>query len=223
MMIGDLNNAFYRETVQGSSSGEGKIVRQRGSQSEYAHVRVGIRAAERGRGAVIGWDAGPSIPASFATSVLRGVQDALRAGAAGLEVTDINVTVEDGSYHDVDSNEEAFREAAQAATLQAIQQAGPIVLEAMSLVMITLPANQVEVAELAVGRSGGEATPAVPKENGFKALAANVPAVAVSELIAELLGATGGNMTISSRANGFRPRLDPPEGGARSMLGARRR
>ena len=169
------------------------------------------------------WDAGPSVPAHFANSVLVGIQDALTAGAAGLEVTDVNVTVEDGSYHDVDSNEEAFREAAHAAMLQAMQQAGPIVLEAMSLVMITLPASQVEVAELAVGRRGGEATPAVPKENGFKALAANVPSVAVSELIAELLGATGGNMTISSRANGYRQRMDPMEGGTGGMIGGRRR
>lgn len=222
-MTREQNKIFLRETVQGPGSGEGKIVRQSGARREYAHVRVGIRPAERGRGVVMAWDAGPSVPAHFANSVLVGIQDALTAGAAGLEVTDVNVTVEDGSYHDVDSNEEAFREAAHAAMLQAMQQAGPIVLEAMSLVMITLPASQVEVAELAVGRRGGEATPAVPKENGFKALAANVPSVAVSELIAELLGATGGNMTISSRANGYRQRMDPMEGGAGGVIGARRR
>jgi len=222
-MTKEQNRIFLRETVQGPGSGEGKIVRQSGARREYAHVRVGIRPAERGRGVVMAWDAGPSVPAHFANSVLVGIQDALTAGAAGLEVTDVNVTVEDGSYHDVDSNEEAFREAAHAAMLQAMQQAGPIVLEAMSLVMITLPASQVEVAELAVGRRGGEATPAVPKENGFKALAANVPSVAVSALIAELLGATGGNMTISSRANGYRQRMDPMEGGAGGVIGARRR
>lgn len=222
-MTKEQNRIFLRETVQGPGSGEGKIVRQSGARREYAHVRVGIRPAERGRGVVMAWDAGPSVPAHFANSVLVGIQDALTAGAAGLEVTDVNVTVEDGSYHDVDSNEEAFREAAHAAMLQAMQQAGPIVLEAMSLVMITLPASQVEVAELAVGRRGGEATPAVPKENGFKALAANVPSVAVSALIAELLGATGGNMTISSRANGYRQRMDPMEGGAGGIIGARRR
>jgi translation elongation factor EF-G len=222
-MTREHNKIFLRETVQGSGSGEGKIVRQRGASREYAHVRVGIRPAERGRGVVMAWDAGPSVPAHFANSVLIGIQDALTAGAAGLEVTDVNVSVEDGSYQDADSNEEAFREAAQAATLEAIQQAGPIVLEAMSLMMITLPANQVEVAELAVGQRGGEATPAVPKENGFKALAANVPSVAVSELIAELLGATGGNMAISSRANGYRPRMDRMEGGTSGMIGGRRR
>jgi elongation factor G len=222
-MTREHNKIFLRETVQGSGGGEGKIVRQSGARREYAHVRVGIRPAARGRGVVMAWDAGASVPAHFANAVLVGIQDALTTGAAGLEVTDVNVTVEDGSYHDVESNEEAFRKAAHAATVQAIQQAGPIILEAMSLVMVTLPANQVEVAELAVGRRGGEATPAVPKENGFKALAANVPSAAVSELIAELLGATGGNMTVSSRANGYRQRMDPMEGGASAMIGARRR
>lgn len=221
--MNDLNKIFFHETVQGSSAGESKIVRQRGQRREYAHVIVSVRPAERGRGAVLAWNAAASIPAQFSLAVLRGVQDALRAGAAGLEVSDVNVSVDDGSYHDSDSNAEAFREAAQEATLRAIQQAGPIVLEAMSLVMITLPANQVEIAELAVGRCGGEATPAVLTENGSKALAANVPTSCVNELVEEMLGATGGNLTVSSRANGYRPRLDPSEDSARRTAGTRRR
>ena len=220
--MNDLNKTFFRETVQSSSTGEAKIVRQRGPRGEYAHVVVSVRPADRGRGAVVAWNAGAQIPAQFSAAVLRGVQDALKAGAAGLEVTDVSVTVDDGSYHDIDSNAEAFREAAAEATLQAIQQAGPMILEAMSLVMITLPASQVEVAELAVGRRGGEATPAVPTENGSRALAANVPTTTVNELFEELLDATGGNLTISSRANGYRPRLDPPEGSVRDMVRPRR-
>lgn len=221
--MSELNKVFFRETVQGASTGKAKIVRQRGPRREYAHVVVSVRPAERGRGAILAWNAGAKIPAQFSSAVLSGVQDALRAGAAGLEVSDVNVAVDDGSYHDIDSNADAFREAAHAATLQAIQQAGTIVLEAMSLVMITLPANQVEIAELAVGRCGGEATPAVLTENGSKALAANVPTQCVNELFGELLHATGGNLTISSRANGYRPRGKPPEDRAERVAGLRRR
>lgn len=220
--MSELNKIFFRETVEGSSAGEAKVVRPRGTRREYAHVIVSVRPAERGRGAVLAWNAAANIPARFSLAVLGGVQDALRAGAAGLEVSDVNVSVDDGSYHDSDSNAEAFREAAHEATLRAIQQAGPVVLEAMSLVMITLPANQVEVAELAIGRRGGEATPAVPTAAGTKALAANVPTAAVNELIEELLSATGGNLTISSRANGYRPRLDPSEDSARRTASTRR-
>ena len=222
-MTREHEKIFLRETIQGSSTGESKFAsQQRGSRNQYAHVVVSVRPAERGRGVVLAWNAGRQIPAHFSSAVLRGVHDGLRAGADGLEVTDINVTVEGGSFHDRDSNEEAFRAAAHEAILQAIQQAIPTVLEAMSLVLITLPANQVEVAELAVGRRGGEATPAVLTENGSKALAANVPTIAVNELFAELLKATGGDLTISSRANGYRPRIDPPDESARRMVGPRR-
>lgn len=222
-MNSEFRKIFCREMVQGSSTGEAKFVRQHGVRSEYAHVRVTVRAGQRGRGVILDWNAGANIPAQFSAAVLRGIQDACNVGTAGLGVTDVSISVDDGSYHAVDSNADAFREAAHEATLQAIQQAGPIVLEAMSLVMITLPANQVEVAELAVGRCGGEATPAVLTEKGLKALAANVPTACVNEFFQELLGATGGNLSISSRANGYRPRLDPPEDGARAMLGAQRR
>jgi elongation factor G len=222
-MTRDLNKLFFRETVQGSSTGESRFVRKRGPRNEFAHVRVSVRAAERGRGAILAWNAGTKIPVSFSPAVLRGIQDALAAGASGFEVTDISVTVDSGSFHDLDSNDEAFREAAHEATLQAIQQASPIILEAMSLVLITLPANLVELAELAVGRRGGEATPAVPTENGSKALAANVPASAVNELFEELLRVTGGSLKISSRANGYRPRIEPTEDNARRGVTPRRR
>jgi len=221
--MSDLSKIFLRETVHGSSTGESKFVnQQQGARRQYAHVVVSVRPAERGRGAVLTWSAGTQIPAHFCSAVVRGVQDALKAGAAGLEVTDVSVTVDSGSFHERDSSEEAFRAAAHEATLHAIQEAGPIILESMSLVMITLPATQVEIAELAVGGRGGEATPAVTTENGAKALAANVPTAAVNELFVELIRATGGKSTISSRANGYRQRIDPPEEGTRRMVGPRR-
>jgi elongation factor G len=222
--MSEPDKIFFRETVRGSGSGESKFTGRptdRGPR-QYAHVAVDIRGAERGRGAILAWGAGVQIPAHFSSAVLRGIQDALENGASGLEVTDVSVTVDAGSFHERHSNEEAFRAAAHEATLHAIQKAGPTVLEGMSLVMITLPAAQVEVAELAIGRRGGEATPAVTTENGAKALAANVPSSAVNELFVELIRATGGNLTISSRANGYRPRIDPPEEGKRRMVGPRR-
>jgi len=221
-MASDLNKIFFRETVQGSSTGESKLVRKRGTRSEFAHVRISVGTAERGRGAILAWNAGTTIPVCFSPAVLRGIQDALSAGPSGFEVTDVSVTVDSGSFHDMESNDEAFREAANEATLQAIQQAGPIVLEAISLVMITLPANLVELAELAVGRRGGEATPAVPAGDGSKALAANVPTSAVSGLFEELLRVTGGTLKISSRANGYRPRIGPAEENAIRAAAARR-
>jgi elongation factor G len=207
-MADELNRIFFREAIRGPGRGETKIARRRGMRNEYAHVLVNVRPADRGRGVILEWNAGANIPAFFSSSVLRGIQDALQAGIAGLEVTDITVSVETGSHHDVNSNEAVFREMAHKATLQAIEQAGSIVLEAMSLVLITVPAKQVEVAEIAVAHFGGEATPAVKKEDGSKTLAANMPSATVDELIEELLSATRGGATITSRSNGYRPRLD---------------
>ena len=222
-MNSESNKNFLCETVQGASTSEAKIVRQRGVRREYAHVRISVRAGQRGRGVIWEWKVGTIIPAECSSAVPRGIEDACNAGGTGLGVTDVGISVEAGNYHEVESSAESFREAARAATLQAIQQAAPIVLEAMSLVMITLPANQFEVAELAAGRCGGEATPAVLTENGSKALAANVPTACVNELFEEMLRATGGKLTISRRANGYRPRLDQAEEVPRGILGARRR
>jgi translation elongation factor EF-G len=207
-MTSDATRMFFRETIQGQGRGEMKIARRRGMRNEYAHVLVSVRPAERGRGVILEWNAGANIPAFFSLSVLRGIQDALQTGVTGLEVTDITVSVETGSYHDVNSNEAVFREMAHKAILQAIEQAGSVILEAMSLVLLTVPANQIEVAEIAVARLGGEATPAVKKEDGSKTLAAIMSSATVDELIEELLGATRGSAKITSRSNGYRPRLD---------------
>ena len=211
-MTNELNRVFFRETIQGLGRSETKIARRRGMRNEYAHVLVSVRPADRGRGAILEWNAGANIPAFFSSSVLRGIDDALQAGINGLEVTDIVVNVETGSHHDVNSSEAVFREMAHKATLQAMEQAGSMILEAMSLVLITVPAKQVEVVELAIARLGGEATPAVKKEDGSKTLAASLPSATVDELIGELLDATRGGAKISSRSNGYRPRLDPHDG-----------
>lgn len=210
-MTSELNRIFFRETVKGAGSGEAKIARRRGLRNEYAHVRVSVRPAERGRGVILEWITGVNIPAKFSLPVLQGIQDALHVGVADLEVTDISVNVEAGSYREADSNEEVFREMACKAAQQAIEQAGLMILEAMSLVLITVQAKQIEMAEIAVSRLGGEATPAVKKEDGSKTLAANIPSARVDELIEELLNTTRGNAAFSSRSNGYRPRLDPQE------------
>jgi elongation factor G len=213
-MTDELNRIFFRETIQGPGRSETKIARRRGMRNEYAHVVISVRPAERGRGAILEWSAGANIPAFFSSSVLRGIDDALQAGIIGLEVTDIIVNVETGSHHDVNSSEAVFREMAHKAILEAIEQAGSTILEAMSLVLITAPAKQIEVVELAIARLGGEATPAVKKEDGSKTLAASIPSSTVDELIGELLGATRGGAKISSRSNGYRPRLDAYDGSA---------
>jgi elongation factor G len=206
-----LSRSFYRETVQGSGVADGKVIRQRGGVGIYAHVRVGVRALNRGEGMMLAWNAGLNFPANFVSPVLKGIQDAMDAGVlAGLEMTDVCASVEDGSYHEVDSTAEGFREAAKTATLDAIQQAHPIILEALSLVTVIVRPEFVEAVEASVISHGGKVR-VTTSEAQSRTSAANVPASRVSSLITELLRISGGSASISSRSDGFRPRPEPPD------------
>src|SRR5579864_1881668 len=132
-----LNRLLYRETIRESGVGVGKIVRQRGGIGEYAHVSIAVHSLSRGRGTVFAWNAGLSVPAKFVPAVAQGVADAMSAGElAGLQITDVHASIEDGSYHDIDSTAELFREAAEIATREALRQAQPIILEAFALVTV---------------------------------------------------------------------------------------
>ena len=210
-MNSGLTRSFYRETVQDSGSADGKVIRQRGGVGVYAHVRVEVRPLSRGQGTMLAWNAGLNFPARFVTPVLQGIQDALVTGVlAGLEMTDVCASVEDGSYHEEDSTADAFREAAKTAAKEALQQVHPIILEALSLVTITVPHKFSETVDAAVRLHGGEVR-ITTSEAESATLAASVPAYNVSKLIVELLRISDGSASISSLDDGFRPRPEPPD------------
>jgi elongation factor G len=206
-----LTRSFYRETVEDSAVADGKIIRQRGAIGVYAHVRVEIRALNRGQGTMLVWNAGLNFPTKFVSAVLQGIDDAMNAGVlAGLEMTDVCASVEDGSYHEEDSTVEAFREAARTAATEAIQHARPIMLEALSLVAVTVPLNSSEAVDAAVGSHGGK-TRATTSESQSRTLSASLPTSNLSKLIVQLLSITDGCASISSRSDGFRPIPEPPD------------
>jgi len=206
-----LNRSFYRETIQDSGVGEGKVIRQQSGIGVYAHVRVAVRALSRGQGTIFAWNAGLNIPAKFASAFSQGIQDAMNAGvSAGLELVDVSVSVEDGSYHEEDSTADAFREAAEKAIAEAMRQARPVILEAVSLVTITVPVNFVEAVEATVTSYSGQGR-TTRSETPSQTLAASIRASDVSSLIGELLRISAGRATISSASAGFRPRSKPPD------------
>jgi len=208
-MNNELNRLFYRETVRDSGVGDEKVIRQRGGVGVYAHVRVAVHALRRGQGKVFAWSAGLNIPARFVRAVAQGVQDAMNAGIlAGLELTDVHATIEDGSYHEGDSTSDAFREAAGKAVAQALLQAQPLILEALSSVAVTVPPGLVAAVEATVASYGGQTT---RSEVPSQAITFSLPASNVDNLIAELLQITDGRARISSASAGFRPRLSPPD------------
>ncbi|QQL45818.1 elongation factor G [Sulfuriroseicoccus oceanibius] len=131
----------YRESIGAAANGEGKLVKQSGGRGQYGHVILNVAPRERGAGSTTAdKTVGGSIPKEFMNAVFAGVDDALRNGViAGYPVVDCHVDITDGSYHDVDSNENAFKMAAIFAMRDAMKNAQPSLLEPMMDVEVTTP------------------------------------------------------------------------------------
>ncbi|PAW78843.1 MAG: elongation factor G [Verrucomicrobia bacterium Tous-C9LFEB] len=131
----------YRETVTKSSGGEGKLVKQSGGRGQYGHVILEIIPNERGKGIVIESKVvGGNIPKEYIGPCKKGVEEALLNGVVnGSQVIDVTVNILDGSYHEVDSNELAFKMAAIFAVQDAMKKASPILLEPMMKVEVSTP------------------------------------------------------------------------------------
>ena len=130
----------YRETVSAPSKAEGRLVRQTGGHGQFAHVVLEVEPLERGAGFVFEDNVrGGAIPREFVPAVSKGVQDAMSSGPlAGFPVVDVKVNVVDGTSHEVDSSEIAFRVAGSIATKAAIAKAAPVLLEPiMDLEVVT--------------------------------------------------------------------------------------
>ena len=131
----------YRETVTTPSEGEGKFVRQSGGKGQYGHVRIQLEPLERGSGIeVVDKIVGGVIPKEFIKPAMDGLREAACNGTvAGYPVVDCKVTLFDGSFHDVDSSEIAFKMAAIFAFRDAMEKATPILLEPVMHVEVETP------------------------------------------------------------------------------------
>ena len=131
----------YRETVTRRGRGEGRLVRQTGGHGQFAHVILEVAPLERGSGVEFEDKIrGGSIPREYIPAVEKGIQDALGVGPlSGYPVVDVNVTLVDGRYHEVDSSEMAFRIAGSMAAKSAIDKAGPLRLEPVMKLEIATP------------------------------------------------------------------------------------
>ncbi|MCC4310658.1 elongation factor G [Carnobacterium maltaromaticum] len=131
----------YRETFRGSTEAEGKFVRQSGGKGQYGHVWIEFTPNEEGKGfdfenAIVGG----VVPREYIPAVKAGLEGALENGVlAGYPLVDIKAKLYDGSYHDVDSNEMAFKVAASMALKNAAKKANPVILEPIMAVEITVP------------------------------------------------------------------------------------
>ncbi|MBZ5721355.1 MAG: elongation factor G [Acidobacteriia bacterium] len=131
----------YRETIRKKSEAEGKYIRQTGGRGQYGHAKIRLEPNEPGKGyEFINDIIGGSVPKEFIKPIDQGIKEAMEGGVlAGYEMVDVKATLYDGSYHDVDSNEMAFKIAGSMAFKEAARKASPVLLEPVMAVEVVTP------------------------------------------------------------------------------------
>ena len=166
----------YRETIKGTARAEGKFIRQSGGKGQYGHVVIEIEPLEPGSGIEFADETvGGSVPKEFIKAVEEGIRDAAKAGVvAGYELMDFKVRLVDGSSHEVDSSEMAFKIAASMALKEAAAKAGATILEPVMAVEITCPDEYLgDVLGTVSSRRG--AIKNLEDRKGIKVVDADVP------------------------------------------------
>lgn len=182
----------YRETITQNAEGEGKLVKQSGGRGQYGHVVLRIATVEKGKGITVESKVvGGTIPKEFIQPAINGVKEAVLNGIiAGYPVVDLHVEIYDGSYHDVDSNENAFKMAGIFALKDALKKAKCILLEPiMAVEAVTPETNQGDIMgdlNRRRGRISG-----IDSKNGLAIIKAEVP-------LAEMFGYSTAIRTLSS-------------------------
>jgi len=131
----------YRETIRQHAEAQGKFIRQTGGRGQYGHVKIALEPAPQGTGFEFeNQIVGGAIPREYIPAVEQGMREALEAGVlAGYEMVDVKVALLDGSYHEVDSSEMAFKIAGSIALKEAARHAKPVLLEPMMDVEVVVP------------------------------------------------------------------------------------
>ncbi len=133
----------YRETIKGEAKAEGKYIKQSGGRGQYGHVWLSVKPLESSKGFIfINQIKGGTVPQEYIPAVEKGVREAMTKGVvAGYPMTDFEVALYDGSFHEVDSSEIAFKIAAGMALQEALRNAKPILMEPMMKIQTIAPAD----------------------------------------------------------------------------------
>jgi len=166
----------YRETIRAKVESEGKFVRQSGGRGQYGHVWLKIEPNEQGKGyEFINGIVGGAVPREYIPAVDKGIKEAVETGViAGYPVVDVKVTVFDGSYHDVDSNEMAFKIAGSMGFKEGFKRAKPVLLEPIMRVEVVTPEEYSGDVIGDLNRRRGQITGMDETPSG-KAITADVP------------------------------------------------
>ncbi|MBU1427222.1 MAG: elongation factor G [Gammaproteobacteria bacterium] len=173
----------YRETIRKSAEQEGKFVKQSGGRGQYGHVWIKLEPNEIGKGyEFVDAIKGGTVPREYIPAVNKGIEDTLPNGVlAGFPVVDVKVTLFDGSYHEVDSNENAFKMAGSMAFKDAMRKSSPVLLEPMMAV-------EVETPEDFMGNVMGDLSGRRGIVQGMEDMPGNIKVIKAEVPLAEMFG-----------------------------------
>jgi elongation factor G len=212
----------YRETITQPVRTEGRFIRQTGGRGQYGHVWLEIEPLEKGRGFEFeDRTAGGAIPKEFVPAVERGVMEAMESGVlAGYPLVDLKVALVDGSYHDVDSSEMAFKIAGSMALRDGVQKAGPVLLEPVMSVEVVVPEEFTGDVIGNLNARGAQIESMELRANGVQAVRAHVPLAEMFGYATDLRSMTQGRGTFTMEFDHYDE--VSPEVAERIALGGRR-
>ncbi len=194
----------YKETITKAATVDTRYARQTGGKGQFAHVKLMVEPNEPGKDyEFINQITGGAIPKEFIPCVDQGIQGAMQAGVlAGYEVVDVKVTLLDGSYHEVDSSEMAFKICGSMAFKEACQKAGPTLLEPIMKVVVTAPESYMGDVMGDINARRGQIA-GTDIRNGAAIVTANVPLASMFGYATDLRSKTQGRATYSMEPSHF--------------------
>ena len=211
----------YREAIKKSVEVEGKFVKQSGGRGQYGHVWLRVEPNEAGKGfEFVDAIKGGSVPREFIPAVKKGLEDTLPNGVlAGFPVVDVKVTLFDGSYHDVDSNENAFKMAASMGFKDGMRKASPVLLEPMMAVEVETPEDYTGTVMGDLSSRRGMVQGMDDMAGGGKVVKAEVPLAEMFGYSTALRSATQGRATYTME---FKHYTEAPKNVAEAVMNSKK-
>jgi len=200
----------YRETITRPAKAQGRFVRQSGGRGQYGDVHLEVEPLEKGGGFVFESKiVGGAVPREYIPAVENGVKEALSTGVlAGYPIVDVKVTLVDGSYHEVDSSEMAFKIAASIGFKDAMQKGKPVLLEPVMKVEIVAPEEFTGDVMGDLSSRRGMIAGIEPRTGGVSAIDAAVPLSEMFGYATDLRSTTQGRATFTMEFDHYEPVSD---------------
>ena len=211
----------YKETITRSATVDTRYARQTGGKGQFAHCKITVEPNEPGKGyEFINKITGGAIPKEYIPCVDQGIQGAMQSGVlAGYQVVDVKVTLVDGSYHEVDSSEMAFKICGSMAFKEACEKAGPTLLEPIMKVVVTAPDEYMGDVMGDVNARRGQIVGSDIR-NGAAVIEANVPLSTMFGYATDLRSKTQGRATYSMEPSHY---VELPKSLQETLVGSRRK